>query len=241
MSRGPVIRRAVAVAALAVALGGAIPLAAQNLLANPDFQFSAGLSGWTVFDGFFPPPVTCTTAQTCASFSVVPVDCCAGSPENGVSAPATVSTAWRDLFQCVPVTAGTAYEFSVRSRRTDDLLHQNGRPYLVVRWFSSIDCSGAEAGPSTYLTTDAVPWTRLESVAAAPAGALSADYRLGVTSVGLNGNMAIIDFAAPAFGVNGTVPPPARIPTLDGWGLAALVALLGFGGWKAVARRRTAS
>ena len=237
MPKKSLLPRAVVLMSFAVGAGGAVPLSAQNLLANPEFPAAAGLSGWQAFDGFFPPSTVCTSALTCASFSVVPVDCCAGAPENGVSASAPVSTAERYLHQCLPVTAGTAYELGAWTRRTDDNLHQNGRPYLGVHWFSSADCSGAEVGSPEVITSDAVPWHRLEDVATAPAGAISAEFRMGMSTSGLAGNPAIIDFAAPSFGVEGTVSPPERIPTLGGWGLVALSALLGLGGWRTIGRR----
>lgn len=237
MSKESLLRRAVILLALVVGAASGSALSAQNLLVNPDFPFAAGLSGWQAFDGFFPPSTVCTTAPTCASFSLVDVDCCAGAPENGVSAAAPVSNAERYLHQCVPVAAGTSYELGAWTRRTDDSLHQNGRPYLGVHWFSSADCSGAELGTPAMITSDTVPWHRLEDAATAPAGALSAEYRMGISTSGLAGNPAIIDFAAPSFGVAGTVPPPVRIPTLGAWGLAALAALLGLGGWRAMSHR----
>lgn len=237
MLKESLFSRLAVLAVLAVGAGSAVPLSAQNLLANPEFPFVAGLSGWRAFDGFFPPSTVCTTALTCASFTVVPVSCCAGAPENGVSASAPVSTAERYLHQCLPVTAGTAYQLGAWTRRTDDNLHQNGRPYVGVHWFSSADCSGAEVGSPAEITSNAVPWHRLQDVATAPAGALSAEYRIGMSTSGLAGNPAIIDFAAPSFGVNGTVSPPVRIPTLGSWGLAALAALLGLGGWRTIVRR----
>mgnify|MGYP001288014527 CR=1 FL=1 len=214
----------------------ALPLSAQNLLTNTDFPFPSGLSGWQAFDGFAPPATVCTSALTCAAFSVVPVDCCAGNPENGVSAPSTVSNAQRYLLECVAVTAGTSYEFGAWTRRTDDPLHSNGRPTVAVAWFPAANCGGVAISTDS-VTTNAVPWQRLRGVAPAPVGALSAEFRLDVGTAGLNGNSAIIDFAAPFFGVDGTVQPPARIPALGGWGLAALAALLGLGGWWAMTRR----
>lgn len=224
--------------ALTLLLGAGIslPLSAQNLLVNPDFPFAAGASGWQVVDGFAPPPLACTSFLQCASYSVIAVDCCAGAPENGVSAQPTVSNAQRYLSQCVPVTAGASYEFGAWTRRTDDLLHQNGRPTVGVRWFPAANCAGVEIS-GDLVTTDAVPWQRLRGVVPAPAGALSAEFLLDVGSVGLSGNQAIIDFAAPFLGVEGSVQPPARIPALGPWGLAALVGLLGLGGWWLVIRR----
>ncbi len=211
-------------------------LAAQNLLVNPDVPASSGLLGWQAFDGFFPPPVACTSALTCAAFSVVPVDCCAGNPENGVSARPTASNAERYLLQCLPVTAGTSYEYGAWTRRTDGPLQNNGRPKVSVVWFGGAACSGA-AITTDSVTTDAVPWELLQGVAAAPLGAVSAEFRLDVGTVGLNGNPATIDFAAPFLGVDGTVQAPPRIPALGGLGMVALVLTLAGVGLFALRRR----
>ena len=120
---------------------------AQNLLSNPGFD--QNLSGWT--QGAFNPQHNSADANGSAH---------SGSVRSMV--PGGTNTAGFILYQCVPVSPGVAYDFSVKAR-----LQQPGALVGDVRSYPSGNCSGAtlEVGqvlgnffgqPNVFVTTHGV-------------------------------------------------------------------------------------
>src|SRR5688572_20971942 len=99
-------------------------LHAQNLLQNPGFDQS--LAGWTQqnFDPQPSPADANGSARSGSVRAVVP----GGTPQGGGI-----------LHQCVPVTGGAQYDFSLKARLQQAVNIQ----FASVRHYASNDCSGA--------------------------------------------------------------------------------------------------
>jgi len=121
-----------ALAVAALLAGRAAPLAAQNLLTDPDFV--TGLNGWQVIG-----QVTWDGSLDAE-----------GSPSEGSAkeifdAPA-VSGINTEILQCVPLTVGTTYHLGGQIYIPGGNTAEGGAFFVIVP-FPTTDCSGPPPGP----------------------------------------------------------------------------------------------
>jgi hypothetical protein len=140
-------------------------LHAQNLLANPGFDQS--LAGWTGanYDPQRNPADANGSTHSGSLRAMVP----GGSPQGGGV-----------VYQCVPVTGGAAYDFSVKAK----LQQAAGIQFAIVWHYASNDCSGPLLDPASlynYTGRNNV-WLTAHFLVNPPAGAHSAQVELYATT-----------------------------------------------------------
>ncbi|MFN7941572.1 MAG: hypothetical protein U0X73_08215 [Thermoanaerobaculia bacterium] len=186
---------------------------ADNLIPNGDF--STDLSGWTVTSGGITATWVDDPLAIAGAMEVVNTDAVDFFGYNVVEST------------CIPVTAGTLYEFGTGYRNLG-----GDRPSSVlafVLWSTSGDCSGA-ASQSETERTDGLPnaFTAVTDFATAPAGAHSARLRLGLRKVGDGGSTTVrFDFGllrlgatcSPAWGNTLCVGVDGRFRMRSAWDL----------------------
>jgi hypothetical protein len=148
--------------------GSAAP--AQNLLVNPDFD--SDISGWTADVAWINP-----------THDLEDMD--EPSPSGSVLVENSRSTGGGNgLFQCVEVSGGTVYDFSIWTRiPTGQAIP--GEAELRLFWFANTTCDFSD-----FITDDFIPpistpsaaWTEILALdLSAPIGAQSVRFDLGVS------------------------------------------------------------
>jgi hypothetical protein len=141
------------------------PAAAQNLLANPGFD--QNLSGW--FTGNFDPQRSSLDANGSAHSGSAQANVAGGTPFGGTA-----------LHQCVPITAGTTYDFSFKVRMADPV----GRLVGILQFFPNAGCNGASLSGNSFTSQIGKPnsWHTVHFALTAPAGAVRASVQLSATN-----------------------------------------------------------
>jgi hypothetical protein len=144
----------------------ATPVAATNLLTNPGF--ASDLSGWSLGVNFV------TAAWQ-------PLDATGQSDSGSASVTIAAPGITNGLQQCVPVTAGTSYDFGARIELPPGQPDATASAVLV--WYTGPSCTGGTVGgePSTpAVATGGSAFVGVSATAVAPSGALSATVVLVV-------------------------------------------------------------
>jgi hypothetical protein len=189
---------------------------AANLLVNSDFDQTASMAGWTwiqVVDGG--ESVACGTGATCGAMHFSTAECCGVGASGSVASNSSFFDA-EALAQCVTgIVENTAYDFGAWIRLTTVPGMQPGLPGVLVRWYSSNDCSGS-ALAFNGTSVGPVSWSRTAfPMNIAPSGSHSAQFLLRAAPTGDSGTSVGMEFDSAFFGPSGTVPVELQSFAID--------------------------
>lgn len=189
--------------------------AAENLLANPDFDRNKGLIGWNTKMAVD----TCPMNTDCGHMYASQSECC-GRANSGAASSTSAFSQFDELSQCVSgIQPNTAYDASVWIQLTPSSgLDLAPKPGFGVAWYASADCSGPTLSNATTSVT-AASWKQfsLPNIMS-PAKVGSARFSLFASYQGdriIGGNAVRTDFDSAVFGPSGTVPVELQSFSID--------------------------